>query len=440
MDMQVRDIPADSPCAGLLLPGDRLLAIDGYALADVLDYMHHSAAGDPLLTVLRGQRRLELRVKKARYADLDLTFERFLMDDERSCDNNCLFCFVDQLPKGMRETLYFKDDDARLSFLMGNYISLTNLSEREVSRMIDYRISPINVSVHTTNPSLRSLMLGNPKGGESLGYLRRFAQAGLSLNCQIVACSGLNDGEELSRTLCDLLDLGPSVDSIAVVPAGLTAHRQGLYPLEPFTQAQAQDLCRRVLAAGERALGQTGRRTVYPSDELLLQAGLPIPDYDFYEEFLQLENGVGMLAMLCDEVEQALPGLIPPPAPRRVTGVTGTLAAPTLSKLFDAVVNRCHNRLAAALLPVENDFFGRTITVAGLVTGRDILRRLQGRQVGDALLVPAAMLRYDRACFLDDLSVEALERAVGAPVAVVENSGAALIAALTGQPVVEFLE
>lgn len=431
--IKIVGISAKSACAGRVSVGDRLIAIDGHAIMDVLDYMHYATAQNPLLTLGTSAGVVDLRIRKPAYDDLGLDFESFLMDAQRSCANNCVFCFVDQLPPGMRETLYFKDDDARLSFLMGNYISMTNLPERDIQRMIDYHISPINISIHSTDPALRSLLLGNPRGGSSLETLHRFAQAGLSLNCQIVLCAGLNDGQQLSKTLDDLLALSPAVDSVAVVPAGLTAHRQGLYPLQPLTQAQAADACARIFAAGERAIALEGRRIVYPSDELLQQAGLPIPEVEFYEEFPQLENGVGMLALLEEEFYQALPHLTPPPKPRAVSAVTGQAAHPLLQKLFDVTLKKCNN-LTGNLTAVRNDFFGSTITVAGLVTGRDILRQLEGQPLGETLLVPAAMLRYDRACFLDDVTVAELEQTLGLPVTIVENSGEALLEALTGQP------
>lgn len=420
----------DGPCKGYVEVGERLAAIDGKPVFDVLDYMHLSQAQRPTLTLEGGR---HVTVPKPAYDDLGLTFDNFLMDAQRSCANRCVFCFIDQLPPGMRETLYFKDDDARLSFLMGNYISMTNLSERDIVRMIDYRISPINISVHTTNPQLRAMMLGNCRGGDSLATLRRFAKAGLSLNCQIVVCAGLNDKEELSSTLRDLLGLLPALDSVAVVPAGLTKYRDGLYPLRPLTREEAADVLRRVLAAGDGVIAAEGRRVVYPSDELFLQAGLEIPEGTFYDDYPQYENGVGMLAMLREEFEALEDNICPPSTMRRVTGVTGSAAYPTLAGLYEKAMQRCAGRLQAQLVRIENRFFGPSITVAGLITGQDIISQLEGCDVGDALLVPSVMLRYERDRFLDDVTVEELSKAVKAPVVIFEPDAAGMIKALTSE-------
>ena len=436
MGIEVIEVTAGGPCHGKVVPGERLEAIDGHPIADVLDYMHFSIGENPRLTLgdAQGNRR-ELRIQKPEYEELGLEFASFLMDRQRSCANRCIFCFIDQLPKGMRETLYFKDDDARLSFLMGNYISMTNLSEHDVQRMIDYRVSPINISVHTTNPELRSKMLGNRRGGESLALLDRFAQAGLDLNCQIVLCKGINDGEELSKTLDKLLSLAPAVDSVAVVPAGLTGHREGLFPLEPFDRAGAADVVARVQRAGDEAVQKHGRRIVFASDELYLQAGIALPDYEFYEDFPQLENGIGMIAMLEEEVHAALPDLVAPSRPRRVTAVTGEAVFPYLQRLVDEIENQCHNNLSVALKAVRNDFFGGKINVTGLVTGRDIAAQLEGQDLGEALIVPAVMLRYAGACILDDMTPQQLSERLGVPVEISRMSGQGLIEALTGRPV-----
>ncbi|MBQ3391321.1 MAG: DUF512 domain-containing protein, partial [Clostridia bacterium] len=312
--------------------------------------------------------------------------------------------------------------------------SMTNLSERDVQRMIDYRVSPINVSVHTTNPALRSRMLGNRRGGESLAILERFAQAGLDLNCQVVVCKGVNDREELSATLEKLLSMAPAVDSIAVVPAGLTGHREGLYPLELQSREDAADTVARVEAAGQEALRAHGRRIVFASDELYLAAGLPIPDYDFYEDFPQIENGIGMIAMLREEVMGGLPDLVPPQNSRRITAVTGESVFPYLRVLVDEIENKCNNNLSVNLVPIRNDFFGGGINVTGLVTGGDIVKQLRGKSLGEALIVPSVMLRYDRVCFLDDMTVEQLSQELQSPIVIAEMSGEGLIEAMTGQP------
>ncbi|MBQ3076848.1 MAG: DUF512 domain-containing protein [Clostridia bacterium] len=433
MGVVITGVTPGGPCDGLVQEGEQLLAIDGAAIVDVLDYMHWSMNKNPTLTLEGPQGRRTLKVKKPPYEELGLEFASFLMDSQRSCANHCVFCFIDQLPKGMRDTLYFKDDDARLSFLMGNYISMTNLSEQDVARMIDYRVSPINISVHTMNPALRSKMLGNRRGGESLSTLRRFAEAGLSLNCQIVLCKGLNDRQELANSLRELLALGDAVDSIAVVPAGLTGHRQGLFPLSPFTAEEAADALCCIERYQQQALARYGRRVVFASDELYLQAGWEIPDYEFYEDFPQIENGVGMIAMLKDEVAAALPFVNPPAERRRVTTVTGEGVADILRQLVDEIEKECHNKLSVTVAAIRNDFFGGSINVTGLVTGRDIVAQLKGRDLGEELILPAVMLRYDRACFLDDMTVEALSEALQIPVRIAEMSGDGLVEALTGQ-------
>lgn len=423
-------LSADSPCRGRVRRGERLEAINGRRIEDVFDYMHHSASRNPVLTLsgARGVRRVQ--IFKPAYDDLGLAFDSFIMDEQRSCVNNCIFCFVDQLPPGMRESLYYKDDDARLSYLMGNYISLTNLSERDVRRIIKYRIHPIQVSVHTTDRELRSLLLGNSLGGGSLDVLYRFAQAGLSLNCQIVVCKGINDGDSLSKTLEDLLAL-EATQSIAVVPVGLTAHRKGLFPLTPLSSEDAADVCARVDAAGSMALQRKGRRTVYPSDEMLVLAQLPIPSAEHYEDFPQLEDGVGMLALFRAEAKHALLYAQSPNIPRRVSAITGMAAHSHIQKLIDETTEKCDN-LSVDLYAIENSFFGNSITVSGLLTGGDVYKTLADQTLGDELLIPASMLRYDRSCFLDDMSVGRLEGLLGIPIRVVENNGASLIEALAG--------
>ena len=420
----------DGPCKGHVKIGERLAAIDGKPVVDVLDYMYLSRAPRPTLMMDGGR---TVTVPKLAFDDLGLEFESFLMDMQKSCSNKCVFCFIDQLPPGMRETLYFKDDDARLSFLMGNYISMTNLSDFDIDRIIKYKVSPLNISVHTTNPQLRERMLQNRHGGESLLALRKFADAGLSLNCQIVVCADLNDKDELTSTLNDLAGLLPSLDSVAVVPAGITKYRDGLYPLRPFTKDEAADTLKRVLEVGDRLLPIEGRRVVYPSDELFLQAGEDIPQGDFYDDYPQYENGVGMLAMLREEFDAVQDEICPPNKKRRVTGVTGAAAHPVLEKLYEKAVLACGGQLEAELVRVENAFFGPLITVTGLITGRDIIDCLAGKNLGDALLIPSVMLRYERDRFLDDMTVKELEVTLNVPVLIFEPDAAGLIKALTGE-------
>ncbi len=428
MSVKIASVDSGSVCEGLVRPSDELLMINGVDILDVLDYMHMSRCENPTLTLRADTGTVhDIPIKKQPFDELGLTFESFIMDMQRGCSNRCVFCFVDQLPKNMRHTLYFKDDDARMSFLMGNYISMTNLSERDVERMIEYKISPINVSVHTTNPELRSRMLGNDRGGSSLSILKRLFAAGITINCQIVVCKGLNDREELSRTVTELYELG--AESIAVVPVGLSKHREGLYPLVPLTKEDCRDVCARIYSLGSQIKRECGRRLVYVSDEFLIKAGLPMYDYEFYEEFAQLENGVGLLTMLKDEFEAALEHAKNPKKLRIYTAVTGIAAYPFIKEMYAQLEAKCPN-IRVDLVAVENEFFGEEIDVAGLVTGGDIIEKLKGRKLFDKLIIPAAMLRYDRERFLDDVTVKALEKALKVKVLILENDGAMMIESL----------
>ena len=322
-------------------------------------------------------------------------FETYLMDRARSCANNCIFCFVDQMPPGMRKSLYFKDDDARLSFLMGNYLTLTNLSQREVERIIALRISPINVSVHTTDPELRSEMLKNKRAGEGIAIMRRFAQASITMNCQIVSCPGINDGPALDRTLLDLADMAPAVNSISVVPVGVTKYREGLYPLRPYAQEEAAALIDQVEAFAAAHKAGHGTSLVWCSDEFYLLAGRPLPQEDYYEEFTQLDNGVGMLRLLRQEFCRGL-NLMEPEEMEGTTPfsiATGVSAAPFLTELIDLAREKC-GKIEGTVYPIRNDFFGETITVAGLVTGGDLIAQLRGKPLGERLLIPQNMLRH----------------------------------------------
>ena len=415
--------------------GETLVSINGKEIFDVLDYRFYET--DRTLQILlrnvSGEER-EVRIVKREYQSIGLSFDTYLMDRQHSCRNRCIFCFIDQLPPGMRESLYFKDDDSRLSFLFGNYVTLTNMSEREVDRIIAMHISPINISVHTTNPDLRCKMMGNRFAGKSLEILYRLAQAGIRLNCQFALCPGINDGAELERSLNDLLPLYPAVQSVALVPLGVTRFREGLYPLKPYTREGAQAVIETAERYGASAEKRYGKRICYAADEFYLKAGLPIPRAEFYGEFDQLENGVGLLANLKQEFEdarllledEALPG-----KQRSVTMATGVAAQPFLSQLLDGLRNQCHN-LTCNVVAIRNEFFGETITVAGLVTGGDIIRQLKGRPLGDVLLLPRVMLRYEGDVFLDDVTVETVEKELGIPVQVVQDDGYELLNAIIG--------
>ena len=431
MENVIRAIDPGSPLERRVHPGDRLLSVNGKPIRDVLDYKFYAYDRDLRLVLARPDgSEYRLHIRKAEGGDLGLDFESYLMDRPRSCANHCVFCFIDQLPKGMRPTMYFKDDDARLSFLLGNYITLTNLSEREIQRVIDLHVSPVNVSVHAMNPELRVKMLRNPRAGESLGIMRRFADAGIVMNCQIVCCPGLNDGEELDRSMRELAALHPAVHSVSVVPVGLTRYREGLYPLTAFTPEHAAETLDQVTAFGDRCLEQYGTRIFWCGDELYLKAGRELPPDEFYEEYTQLENGIGMLRLLETEFRSAL-RLSEDPGPQHCSIATGAAAAPWLQMLADLAVAR-YPQLKIDVYPIQNDFFGHSITVAGLVTGGDLIRQLHGKDLGDRLLISQNMLRREERDFLDDVTLEDAREALQVPIFPTETDGFALWDAICG--------
>ena len=413
--------------------GETLAAINGHPIVDVLDYKYYSYDPELELTLETEGGQRQVTLSKDVGEDLGLTFETYLMDRARSCANHCVFCFVDQMPQGMRDTLYFKDDDARLSFLMGNYITLTNLSKRELQRICDLHISPINISVHATDPEVRRVLLGNRRrGGECLEIMRNFAQAGIVMNCQIVACPGLNDGAVLQQIMEDLAALYPQVKSVSVVPVGLTKYRQGLYPLRPYTREEAREVVAQVEAFGETCLAQRGSRIFWCSDEFYLQGELPLPEDDFYEEYTQLENGVGMLRLLAVELHGACLGAPEniPVAPFSIA--TGVAAAPFLREIIDRAAAKCHTKLDYQIYPVVNHFFGETITVAGLLTGQDLLAQLKGKNLGTRVLLAQNTLRHGETVFLDDMTLEELSQGLGVPVIPVNQDGFDLFEAIFG--------
>ncbi len=414
--------------------GDRLISINGHEIGDILDYRFFETERELRLLLEREGREYSLELVKPRYAGLGLEFDSYLMDRERSCRNKCVFCFIDQLPKGMRETLYFKDDDDRLSFLFGNYITLTNIDDREVERILEMHISPINISVHTMEPGLRCRMMGNRFAGESLRHLYRLAEGGIQLNCQIVLCPGLNDGGALDFTLKELCGLKGSLQSVACVPVGLTRYREGLYPLEPFDRESAGAALEIIEGWGERCKRERGARTVYASDELYILSGRELPPLEFYEDFPQIENGVGMLRDLEDGFLWALEeaGDVELEGPRHVTIPTGECGYDFLNKMLDVLRDRCHN-LSIDLVPIKNEFFGGTVNVTGLLTGRDICAQLEGRELGDQVLIANNMLRSGEDVFLDDMTLLELSKSLGVPAARVGSSGADLLSALLNQ-------
>ena len=417
-----------------ILAGDVLVAINGHNIGDVLDYRFYLTERELTLSLLRGGEPLEVSIRKGEYDDIGLDFDTPLMDQKHSCKNKCIFCFIDQLPSGMRQSLYFKDDDSRLSFLHGNYITLTNLSDEDIDRIIKMRISPLRVSVHTTDPELRVQMMKNKRAGQVLDYIRRIADAGIDIDAQVVLCRGVNDGEALSRTMNDLLNYYPALQSVSIVPAGLTRHREGLYPLSPYTPAESGQVIAQVTAMGDACVEKYGRRIFFCADELYIRAGLPLPDADYYEGFAQIEDGVGLIASLREDFGFALEDAqLPSKLSRRVTMVTGTAAYDTLVSLAARLCQAVEG-LEIDVIPIKNDFFGHSVTVAGLLTATDIAAQLTGLELGDELLFPAVALRAsDEAVFLDDKTPEWLsERLGGVAVRAVPNDGWELLDAILG--------
>lgn len=408
-----------------ILPGDILISINGHDINDVLDYRFRLTEKKITLLIHRGPDLKEITIKKDEYSDIGLEFETYLMDKKHSCRNKCVFCFIDQLPKGMRDTLYFKDDDSRLSFLMGNYITLTNLSEEDVDRIIEMKTSPINVSVHTTNPELRVKMMKNKNAGKVLSYLRRFADAGISLNCQIVLCKGINDGKELERSMTDLAALYPSLVGVSIVPAGITNYREGLCHLEPFTAGEAGEVIDTIDKFGEKCLKKFGTRLFFSSDELYIEAGRELPDEDYYEGYPQIENGVGMIRSMDGEFTDELDFLdeYDLEKPRKVSVATGAAAYDFIKSLADRLCEQVPT-LECHVYKIINDFFGHNITVAGLLTGKDLANQLNGKDLGDRLLIPRVTLRSEGDVFLDDTTPEWLaEQLGGIEVVPVESTG-----------------
>lgn len=411
-----------------LVPGDELISIDGHEIRDVLDFKFYSYNPRLSVKIRRDGEEHTLKIRKDEGEELGVSTGDFLMDRPKHCANHCVFCFIDQNPKGMRDTIYFKDDDERMSFLMGNYITLTNLTKRDLDRICEMRISPVNVSVHATDPELRRRMLGNPGAGRLYELMERLSEAHISMNCQIVLCPGWNDGAQLERTLRDLIRLYPAVASVSIVPVGLTEHREGLCELRPVTREDALSVIDIAGRNGADCLAMFGTRLIFCADEFYLKAGLPIPEPDYYEDYPQLENGVGLMASLEDEVRLAAPDYRGRTA-EPFSVATGVLAAPFICKMLDILFDSCNNNTVYA---IENDFFGRSVTVAGLLTGRDILKQLRGKPLGSRLLIPGVTLRDRTETLLDDMTVTELSRELGVPVIPVPNDGAAFAAAVFG--------
>ncbi|MFG6369664.1 MAG: DUF512 domain-containing protein [Lachnospiraceae bacterium] len=407
--------------------GDALVEINGNKIEDIFDYQYFTQ--DEYIEVLirkpSGEEWL-LEIDKEYDEDLGITFENGLMDAYRSCHNKCIFCFIDQMPPGMRDTLYFKDDDSRLSFLQGNYVTLTNMSDEDIDRVINYHLSPINVSFQTTNPALRCKMLNNRFAGQALEKAWRLAKAGIVMNGQIVLCKGVNDGEELERSIADLSKYVPNLQSVSVVPVGLSKYREGLFPLEPFTKEDAKQVLSMIHQWQDKLFPEYGLHFIHASDEWYILADEKLPDAGRYDGYLQLENGVGMLRLFMDEFKEAITAFrrtkydtVPP---KELSIATGKLAYHFISEMAAQVTALCP-QITVHVYAIRNDFFGEMITVSGLLTGQDLLAQLKEQRLGEKLLLPQNILKSDEAVFLDDMTLAELEKALQVPIDIVKSSG-----------------
>lgn len=409
--------------------GETLLSINSNEIVDVLDYRFYQVNRKLTLEVADEDKNVRtIEMTKGEYEEIGLEFETYLMDKQHSCRNKCIFCFIDQLPKGMRESLYFKDDDSRLSFLFGNYITLTNITEHEIDRIIKMHISPINVSVHTTNPELRCKMMNNRFAGDTLKYLKRFADAGITLNCQIVSCPGINDGDELVRTLTDLEALG--VNMTAIVPVGLTRYRENLYPLVPYNKETAGQTIDIIEKMGDECVKKHGRRIFFPGDEFYLLAEREIPSPEFYEDFSALEDGIGMIAYLTDDVGWKLEELDADESLcHNVTIACGEGVFPYMKRIM-SMINEKFPNITINTRAIKNNFFGGGVNVSGLVTGGDLIDQLRDDDLGDRLIITSSMLRFENDLFLDDVSTDDVERELGVTLVPVNNNGNDLVEAV----------
>ena len=408
-------------------PGDRLLSIDGHEIEDIFDYQFYVEEEELLLLIEKPDgEQWELEIEKDPDEQLGITFEQGLMDDYRSCRNKCIFCFIDQMPPGMRETLYFKDDDSRLSFLQGNYITLTNMSDRDVERIVRYRLEPINISFHTTNPELRCRMLHNRFAGEALKKVDILYQGGIEMHGQIVLGKGINDGEELERSIRDLGAYLPLLRSVSVVPVGLTKYREGLCPLEPFTKEDAKKVMEVILRCQEKFYREYGLHFIHAGDEWYLLAEEEVPGEEQYDGYLQLENGVGMLRLLLNEFEEGYAKLETAAVQGEISIATGKLAYPYIRRMAERMEEK-YPGLCIHVYQIRNDFFGEKITVSGLITGQDIISQLKGKNLGSCLLLPCSMMKADEDVFLDDYTVKDVSEALQVRIDIVKSSGQDLI-------------
>ena len=414
-----------------LEPGDVLLTIDGDEIEDIFDYEYKINSEEiTLLVRKKNGEEWELDIVNE-YQDLGITFENGLMSDYRSCRNKCIFCFIDQMPPGMRETLYFKDDDSRLSFLQGNYITLTNMKDKDIERIIRFKLAPINISVQTTNPELRCKMLHNRFAGEALQKIDRLYEADIPMNGQIVLCRGVNDGAELDRSIRDLTKYIPAMQSVSVVPVGLSKYRDGLYPLEPFTPEQLGDTIDLIEKWQKKIYAEHGIHFIHASDEFYMGAGRPLPEADRYDGYIQLENGVGMIRLMEEEIAEAQlhPGEAGEVCPEEISIATGRLAAPYIEQYVERVCRQFPGK-KVHVYAIRNDFFGERITVAGLITAKDLIAQLKEQPLGSRLLLPSAMFRSGEETFLDDLTRTDVQNALQVPVDIVKSSGRDFVEAI----------
>ena len=413
-------------------PGDKLLAINGNEIQDVFDYYYYEESEQLLLLIEKPDgEEWELEIEKDYEEDLGIEFEQGLMDEYRSCRNKCMFCFIDQMPKGMRETLYFKDDDSRLSFLQGNYITLTNMSDHDVERIVKYRLEPINISFQTTNPELRCKMLHNRFAGEALKKVDILYRGQIEMNGQIVLCKGVNDGEELERTIRDLTGYLPYLKSVSIVPVGLTKYRDGLYPLEPFTKEDAREVLSVIHRWQEKIYQEHGIHMIHAGDEWYVLAEEEVPEEERYDGYLQLENGVGMMRLLFNEVQEALSAVTGDGRQREISLATGRLMYPYIGKILEEIRKKFPN-ITTHLYAIRNDFFGERITVSGLITGQDLTGQLKGQPLGERLLLPCNMLKIGEPVFLDDFTLEEVENSLQVKTDIVKSSGQDLLDAVIG--------
>ena len=418
-----------------IIAGDELISINDNEINDVLDYRFYLTEKSVKLSLSRGGEDFSVTIEKEEYDDIGLDFETPLMDKKHTCKNSCIFCFIDQNPEGLRESLYFKDDDSRLSFLHGNYITLTNMTDKDVERIVKMRFSPINISVHTTNPELRVKMMKNKRSGEVLKYLGEFKRAGLSMCAQIVLCKGVNDGAELLRSMRDLSEYAPELNSLAIVPAGLTKFRDGLYPLADFTPDEASEIIDMVNQFGDECFAHFGMRLVYAADEFYIKAGREIPDADYYEDYSQLENGVGMIRSFTDEVEDAVSDadelVSSLKEMREVSVITGAASRAMISEVAEKIESLT-DKIKVNVYEIKNYFFGESITVSGLLTGKDIYEQCKDKHLGDSLILPANCLRDGEDVFLCGMTLDELAEKLDVDIRVAENDGYDFIDAVFG--------